>query len=143
MTLKELNGIKDLDAEIADIEKKIKELRDKATSTTAKLTGMPNGGGVGDKVGKYATEIARYTEFLEDAKARKVARSREIHEYIERADDVQTRRIMFLRFIERKQWQQVADAIGGYNTDESVRKRCERYVRKHQNSSDMSAVNGL
>lgn len=51
-------------------------------------------------------------------------------------DDVQTKRIIFLRFIKGLSWEQVAIKIGGGNTADGVRKRATRYI---QRLSDMSA----
>lgn len=139
MTFQELYSLRYIEQEIADYKKKIIELRELAESMTPKLTGMPRGDGCGDKVGNAATEIVLYTEMLETAIKRDVEQSRKINEYIAQIDDVQLRRIMYLRFIEHKTWLQVANAIGGNNTEDSVRKRANRYVRKHQKMSDLSA----
>jgi len=139
MTLKELYSIPYLQEEIKDYEDKIKEMEELAESITAKLTGMPHASGVRDKVGECATVIAYYTAFLKDAVAKKVAQEKEITQYIESVEDAVLRRIMYLRFVKQHKWQDVADAVGGDNTEDSVRKRVERYVTKSATLSDMSA----
>ena len=59
MTLKELSQLYYLNREIEDLKIKISELEDKATDTSAKITGMPHGcGGAGLLQGK-AYESAR------------------------------------------------------------------------------------
>ena len=138
MTFKELYSIPHLQKEIADYKDKIREMEELAESMTAKLTGMPHASGVRDKVGECVAAIATYTQFLETAIAEKVAREKEITQYIESVDDAVTRRIMYLRFVKQLTWQQVADEIGGTNTEDSVRKRCHRYIAKIENMSYMS-----
>lgn len=139
MTLKELYSLPYLQDEIRDYENKIKEMEELAESITAKLTGMPQAGGVRDKVGECATMIAYYTEFLREAVLQKVAREMEIVLFIENVEEAELRCIMYKRFVEQKQWQEIADEIGGANTEDSVRKRCHRYVEKRATLSDMSA----
>lgn len=138
MTLNELYSIPHLQKEIADYKDKIREMEELAESMTAKLSGMPHASGVRDKVGECATAIAQYKTFLETAVAEKVAREMEITKYVEGVEDAELRRIMYLRFVEQKTWQQVADRIGGNNTEDSVRKRCHRFVAKSGTLSDMS-----
>ena len=58
MTIEELNVLFYLRAELEWLNTAKAQLMDAATSTTAKLTGMPHGSGVTDKVGGLAAEIA-------------------------------------------------------------------------------------
>lgn len=140
MTLQELYSEPYLEQEIEDYKQMILSLREQAERITPVLSDMPRGGGTNDKVGNLATEIALYTDFLEKAMAKKVEQQRKIHLYIEGVDDPVVRRIMFKRFVEQKKWRQVADEMGGLNTEDSVRKKCERYVQKRRcGLSDMSA----
>lgn len=141
MTLQELYSVYYIKQEIEDFEKKIDELREIAEKITPSLTGMPRGGGVGDKVGENATAIAMYETLLQDAIIRRTEQEKKIFEYILKIDDAQLRRIMYLRFIELKTWQQIANKIGGHNTADGVRKRCNRYVRKIKKLSVLSAQN--
>ena len=140
MTLRELYSIPYLEKEIEDYHKKILELRELAEKVTPSLTGMPSGGGAGDRVGDCATAIVMYTDLLEKAIARKIEQEMIINQYILDVEDTELRRIMYLRFVQQKTWREVADEIGGYSTEDSVRKRCNRYVSKNRaNMSDMSA----
>lgn len=132
MTLRELYSIPYLDDEIADYEEEIRKNRERAEKITASLTGMPRTGGTGDKVSECAAAIAQYTIYLEKAIAEKVALQEEIHKYIDSVSDPVLRRIMYLRFIKQKPWKEVADDMGGYNTEDSVRKRVERYCKKRE-----------
>ena len=60
MTLEELNALFDLRAELEELTEIRRSLMDAATKTTTKLTGMPHGSGVTDKIGGLASEIADF-----------------------------------------------------------------------------------
>lgn len=57
----------------------------------------------------------------------------EVEEFIASVDDSHIRRILTYRVIEDLTWVQVAHRIGGGNTEESVRKACERYIENLKN----------
>lgn len=52
----------------------------------------------------------------------------EVEKFITGIDDVYIKRIINLRFIENLSWNEVADCIGGGNTDMSVRQAFHRYM---------------
>lgn len=54
-----LRGVRDMTQAVADQQDKIRRWRAAATQTTQSMTGMPGGGGSGDKIG---STIARITE---------------------------------------------------------------------------------
>lgn len=70
MTIEELNVLFDLRAELEWLNTAKAQLMDAATSTTAKLNGMPHGSGVTDKVGGLATEIADLDSQIEQITAK-------------------------------------------------------------------------
>lgn len=139
MTLQELYSLYYIEQEIKEYELKIVELREMASNITPSYTGMPSGSNVSDKVGKAATAIVEYTEMLDKAIQEKIEQSIKINAFILDIEDAQLRQIMFLRFIKRLSWQAVASRIGGGNTADGVRKRCNRYVRKSEKLSVLSA----
>ena len=65
MTKKELSQLYYLKKEIKEQQKRLSELEALATSCTAKITGLPNGNGVSDKIANYATEIADLKSLLD------------------------------------------------------------------------------
>ena len=77
MTIEELNVLFDLRAELEWLNTAKAQLMDAATSTTAKLTGMPHGSGVTDKVGGLATEIADLDSQIEQITAKSDAEEAE------------------------------------------------------------------
>ena len=58
MTNKELSKLYHLKKEIEMQRKRLYELETIAKSCSVRITGMPHGTGISDKVGKYASQIA-------------------------------------------------------------------------------------
>ena len=129
MTIKELYSLWYIEQEIKEYELKIVELREMATNITPNYTGMPSGSNVSDKVGKAAQAVIDYINLLEDAIQQKIEQSIKINAFILDIDDAQLRQIMYLRFVKRMSWQAVAMRIGGGNSADGVRMRCNRYVK--------------
>ena len=53
-----------------------------------------------------------------------------LNRFIENVDDAQMRMILSLRFVNGLTWRQVAHSIGGGNTEDSVRKACQRFLQE-------------
>lgn len=53
-----------------------------------------------------------------------------IEEFIKTVDDSQVRRIIKFRFIDRLSWREVAQRIGGGNTEGSVKMAFQRFMEK-------------
>lgn len=78
-----------------------------------------------EKSKRAATEVDRKLKRLYAEQAR-------IESYIACIDDSLVRRIMVARYIECRNWDGVARKLGGGNSAESVRKICERWLRRHR-----------
>lgn len=50
--------------------------------------------------------------------------------FFDSIEDVQTRQIFELRYMHRMKWAEIAAYIGGYNTPDTVKMRCYRYLKK-------------
>lgn len=57
-----------------------------------------------------------------------------IEQFIANIDDSRIRRIINLRFIENKTWNEVADVIGGNNTEDSIKKAFYRFMESDNKS---------
>lgn len=130
MTIKELSKLYWLNREIERDAARLEELYTKAISTSSHITGMPHVPGITDKVGKYAGEIADLRGIIEANIQRCFYELNRLNRYIDSVDDPQMRMILSLRFVNGLPWQQVAESIGGNNTEDSVRMMCKRYVEK-------------
>ena len=111
MTKKELSQLYYLKKEIKEQQKRLSELEALATSCTAKITGLPNGNGISDKIANYATEIADLKSLL--------------NRFIDSVQDSKMRMILMLRYIQNLSWQKVAFAIGEHD---------EQYPRRKHNA---------
>jgi hypothetical protein len=130
MTIKELSQLYWLNREIERDKARLEELYTKAASCTQTITGMPHVPGITDKVGKYAGEIADLRGIIEANIQRCFYELNRLNRYIDSVDDPQMRMILSLRFVNGLPWRQVAESIGGGNTEDSVRMMCKRYIDK-------------
>ena len=129
MTEKQLNQIYYLSKEKKMWEDKLKGI------TEIKAMGYENSGaGRSSEVSSPVVRLAEQREKIRDIISAKLVEisyvEREILEYINTIDDSLIRQIMIHRHIELKSWVQVANAIGGNNTAESVRKMHDRFLQK-------------
>lgn len=132
MTVRELSQLYWLNREIPRDEERIAQLRAKAQSAPSPdMSGMPHGsGGNTSRTEKYAVELASREKLLMN---RKAERDR-LQSFINDIPDSLTRLIFSYRFENNLSWKEVAKKIGCGNTDESVKKRCYRYLDEEYNS---------
>ncbi len=127
---KELSQLYWLSKEIKAKEEQLAQLRAIAESTTAPLSDLPHRSGANDKIGKTAAEIADIKALIQLKVQEYWHEYNRLMRYINGIDDSLVRQIMTLRYINGMTWNAVADTIGG-NTEDSVRKIHDRYLRKH------------
>ncbi len=131
MKREELMKVYYLDKEIAEWKEEIKRIRDSV------LPRSPRPGMVLKTNGNYADTVAKAATLIADTEKKiknkllelEMARS-EIVGYIMSIDDCQTRLIFKLRCLDNMSWNQVADKVGGMNSEYSVKKRFYRYLEK-------------
>jgi hypothetical protein len=74
--------------------------------------------------------IAAIREKLKIRKADCIKQYRRLLDFISNVDDSQMRQILTYRYVYGNEWQQVADKIGGNNTEDSVRMAHDRFLKK-------------
>ena len=79
----------------------------------------------------FAEDVAVLEEKIKTHLKDCLALYREILDFVNAIPDPLIRLIVSLRYINGLEWEQVALHIGGGNTGESVRKACERYLRRY------------
>lgn len=131
LTVKEMSQLYYLNREIEHLQRQLEELECLAEGTTQVITGMPHGSGTSDKVGRYAVRIADLRSMIDNRKARCWDELHRLNAYIDGVEDSLTRQILTLRYVNGMSWQQVADSVGGANTEDSVKKICYRYLSAH------------
>lgn len=130
MTKKELSQLYYLKKEIRQLEQRIKELETAATSCTAKITGLPHGTGINDKIGNYAAQIADLKSLLDLNLKKCFYELNRLDRYIQSVDDPLLRQIMTYRFINGYSWSKIAYTIGGNNTPDGLRIKMVRFLSK-------------
>lgn len=130
LTKKELSQLYYLNREIEELQRRIEELECAVTSTTSPITGMPSIHTVRDKIGEYAAEIADLRGILDLNIKKCFYELNRLNRYIQGVDDSEIRMILSLRYINGLSWQQIAFSIGGRNSEDGVRKKAYRFLKK-------------
>ena len=132
MNINELNNLRYIDKEIKLLQERIEELETEAARVTPILTGLPGKGSGGDRIGAVVEQIIEEKEKLEAALQQRQEERRKAMRFINSIADSQLRTIFILRFVAGKSWNEVADYIGGGNTEQSVCMRVFRYLKKRE-----------
>ena len=98
MTKKELSQLYYLKKEIKEQQKRLSELEALATSCTVKITGLPNGNGISDKIANYATEIADLKSLLDLNLKKCFYELNRLDRFISSVKDSEMRIILTLRY---------------------------------------------
>ncbi len=131
MTLRGLSQLYHLNREIERDKARLAELRASAyAASSPNLSGEGIGGGIGDRVGRYGTQIADFEKRISEKIERCMHERDCLERYIADIPDSLTRQIFALRFVNGLSWIQVAFSIGGNTTEDSVKKICYRYIKK-------------
>lgn len=128
MTKKELSRLYCLNREIEQEQRRLAQLKEAATNTAVKISGLPAVGCMSDKTA-IAAEIADSQAIIEAKLQLAIVEYRRINQYIAAIEDSYIRQIIALRFIDGLTWFQVAQRIGGNNTEDSVKKAFYRFVK--------------
>ncbi len=129
MNINELNNLRNIDKEIKLLQERIEELETEAARVTPILTGLPGKGSAGDRIGAVVEQIIEEKEKLEAALQKRQEERCKAMRFINSIADSQLRTVFILRFVAGKSWNEVADYIGGGNTESSVRMKVFRYLQ--------------
>lgn len=130
MNINELNNLRYIEKEITLLQERIEELEAEAERVTPILTGLPGKGSGGDRIGAVVEQLVEEKEKLKAALQNRQEERRKAMRFINSITDSQLRTIFILRFVCGKSWNEVADYIGGGNTEKSVWARAYRYLKK-------------
>ena len=119
-----------LPKQIEQKKREIERIWERLTSISPNLSGMPHGGGVHDKIGEGVVELVAKKEELEAQKRGFEQEEKQINDWIDSVEDLQINLILCLRFREKRSWNEVADEMGGINTEDSCRKMIDRFLEK-------------
>lgn len=128
MTLQELQQVFYLEREIEAGIIRLERLRESADVKSPILSDMPKAPGVHDKLGDIVPQIVdQEAELIEHIRQCEEEKER-LRTYIRGVPFSKVRLIMTLRFIDQLSWQEVADAVGGKETEQSVKMTVYRYL---------------
>lgn len=148
----------DLQEEVKEIRKKIEKLEERIPKIEKQIKDIEKHGTVKDTVRGgtggwqvFSIEgfpVKEYSDKKTDLLSKKLLlnsrkstlellefdllkKTNEIEEFITNIKDSRMRRIINLRFVEGLSWRKIADFIGGGNTEDSIRKSFERFIKKN------------
>lgn len=134
MTLKELSQLYYLRNEIKKDRERLESLRQRSYALpSAKVTGMPGGGNAaGSNIDRYVPAVTDLERIIAEKIARCAVEQTKLENYIADIPDSLTRQIFTERFINGRSWVRVAYNVGGYNSEDGVKKICYRYIKKNK-----------
>ena len=130
MKLHELSQLYYLEKLIRRDEQRLEDMRCRLTCIGPKLSGMPAKPGASDTIGDTVPQIVDLMRKIEDERSVLEKEKAELEGYLRGIQDRQLRLIFILRFVDLKSWSDVAERIGGGNTENSVKKMCYRHLKK-------------
>ncbi len=128
LTKDELRQIFYINREIIMWQRKRDELRYASLVKSPTISDMPMGGqrrGIED----LAIEFVEYETIINGLLAKLQIQHKRIIEFINGIDDSLMRQIIFYRHISCMTWNEVANSIGGGNTEDSVKQAYSRFTR--------------
>lgn len=130
MTLKELSQLFYLSREIENDKRRLDELESIASSpSSSHITGMPSAPYDGSsKTERIVAEMLDLRAVIAAKQIQCIHERARLERYIADIPDSLTRLIFLCRFVDCLSWSEVADYIGGGNTEDAVKKRCYRYL---------------
>lgn len=134
MTKKELSQLYYLRKEIKEQQRRLSELEALATNCTAKITGIPNGNGVSDKIANYAAQIADLKGLLDLNLKKCFYELNRLDRFISSVKDSEMRIILTLRYSQGLSWQQIAQNMGVLGDGSTERKKHNRFLKLSRNS---------
>lgn len=140
MTKQELSQLRYLSSEIELLKKQIEDAEYAIEKASDVVSGSnhewpyePRKFHVeGVAVPDYENKIRRLKHKLERRTEELMDKREELENYIATVPDSLIRQILTLRYVNGLSWAQVAAHIGGGNTADSVRKMCNRYLKRFQ-----------
>lgn len=131
VTKEELSQIYYLNKELRMWQKELESLECQSLLRGQQLTGMPFVSGTSDKTGDIATTIADIKSIIIGKQKEIQIQKKKIMTYIEQIEDSYMRQIIFYRCVSCMSWNNVAQEIGGNNTEDSVKQAFHRFFKKN------------
>ena len=134
MTIGELNQLAYLQKAIEMESERLRELRESVDVKSPVITDMPKAPGARDKLGETVPKIVDQEAEILASLQKFTALKERAEQFINRTPNPRMKMILVMRFMDQKQWQEIADIIGGKETEYSVKQACYRYVEGRDSS---------
>ena len=128
MTVQDLQQLFYLEKMIQRDRQRLEDLRSTLDLRSPILSDMPRAPGAKDRIGEVVPKIVDEEAEIEQRICQYTEMKERLTEFISKAPNARLRLILSLRYLDQKSWQQVADEIGGKETEYSVKHACYRYV---------------
>ena len=118
-----------------DLVQDLNEAKELYATTEAKalgaqvLTGMPHGTGVSDKAGALAAALADISAQIAYLEKKKMETEPQVKAFVNSIERPTLRQIFRYRYLYGLTWPEIAEILGPGTTADSVRMRCERYLK--------------
>ena len=129
MTKDELMQVFYLNKEITAWKDELERIKNISVPSAMRF-GTKSNGKIADKVADTVLSIAQTEQKIRKKLVELECARDRITNYILDIDDCQTRLIFKLRCLDLLNWNDVADEVGGMNSEYSVKKRFYRYLEK-------------
>lgn len=131
MTKKEAGQLYYLNKEVEMWQRELAAERSKSLIQGKQLTGTSSGNkGFSDMVAGKAMRELKIEEKIKELEYRTAEEKDRILTYIQSLEDSIDRQIVWLRAARCMSWRAIASELGGYNSEDSVRKRYDRLFDK-------------
>lgn len=132
MTREELSKLYWLNREIQLEQLRLEELRSAAESVTSPISGLPHVKGELRRAEDIRILLAEQVELVALKVKQSVIEYNRLLRFIGDVDDPLVREILRRRFVDGQTWRDVAQSLGGGNSEEGVRKLCYRFLKGSQ-----------
>lgn len=130
MTLKELSQLHYLNLLIERHREELQEIEDNLGLGAMNYDGMPRNPSPKNKIEILTARKVDLEKEIERLEAEAERIKKELEHNIGQIGDYQIQLILMHRFVDLMDWEAVADALGGKNTGDSVKKMCYRFIKK-------------
>ena len=129
MTLEKLKQLRYLRILIQRERERLEDLQDSLSPRSPNLSGLPKAPGAHDKIGDTVPAIVDSKEGISNLLQQLEQQEQQIVSWI-RKTPPNIQLIANLRFIDDLSWNEIADVIGGNETDCSVKNMFYRYLKR-------------
>ena len=131
MTRKHLEEWHYLELRAEQLAEQIRELEARALPKSPDWSGKPRSASPDILLDRLVPDIIERQRSLGAKLAAVLEDLSEIEQYVAAIDDSQVRVIIFYRCRERLKWTEIAERVGGHNTEYSVKQRYYRFFEKY------------